>query len=52
MYTQSKNILVSEGFKREALPIIKAHAELLKRFSEDCHNNEAKHDYMLQVKKN
>jgi len=50
MYEQSIEILLSEGFKRDALPIIKLHSDLLKRFGVDCHNKEAKHEYMLQVK--
>jgi hypothetical protein len=50
MYEQSIEILLSEGFKRDALPIIKLHSDLLKRFGVDCHNKEAKHEYMLQVR--
>ena len=49
MYEQSIEILLSEGFKRDALPIIKLHSDLLKRFATDCHNIEAKHEYLLQV---
>ncbi len=49
MYENSVEILLSEGYKRAALPIIKAHSDLLRRFADDCLNNEAKHDYLLQV---
>lgn len=49
MYSVSVEILMSQGYKRETLPILKSHADLLKRFAVDCHNLEAKHDYMLQV---
>ena len=52
MYEQSIETLISEGFKRETLPIIIEHSKLLKRFGLDCHIVESKHEYMLQVSYN
>lgn len=51
MFQSSIGLLLSNGFRRETLPIFKSHAKLLQRFASDCHNSEAKCDYMLQVNK-
>jgi hypothetical protein len=49
MYHSSISLLLANGFRRETLQIFKSHAKLLQKFSLDCHNQEAKCDYMLQV---
>ena len=49
MFQKSIELLIKNGFLRETLPIFKSHAKLLQRFAADCHNQEAKMDYMLQV---
>jgi hypothetical protein len=49
MYETSIELLLSEGYKRAALPIIKLHSDLLRKFASDCLNSEAKHDYLIQV---
>jgi hypothetical protein len=49
MYQKSTEILITNGYKREAVQVLKSHARLLKQFANDCHIAEAKHDYLLQV---
>ena len=49
MYQLSTETLLSNGYKREAITILKSHAQLLIQFATDCHNLEAKKDYYLQA---
>ena len=49
MYQKSTEILITNGYKREAVQVLKSHARLLTQFANDCHIAEAKHDYLLQV---
>ena len=49
MYQKCIDLFLKNGYRRETLQIYKAHAKLLQRFALDCHNQEAKYDYMLQV---
>lgn len=49
MYQSSIELLISHGYKRESIEVIRAHAKLLRTFAHDCHNQEAKHDYLIQV---
>lgn len=50
MYQYSIELLISHGYRREAIDIIRSHGKLLKTFANDCHNEEAKHEYLIQVK--
>ena len=49
MYQTSIEILLSSGYKREAVTILKSHAKILTQFANDCHNLDAKKDYLLQT---
>jgi hypothetical protein len=49
MYQFSVEMLLSNGYKREAMQVLRSHASLLRQFANDCHNLEAKKDYLLQV---
>ena len=49
MYQLSVDTLLTNGYKREASTILKAHAKLLIQFATDCHNLDAKKDYYLQA---
>jgi hypothetical protein len=49
MYQLSIDTLLSNGYKREAIRILKSHVGLLIQFATDCHNLDAKKDYYLQA---
>lgn len=48
-YQSSIELLLTHGYKRESIKVIRSHASLLKTFANDCHNQEARHEYLLQV---
>jgi len=49
MYQSCINSLLANGYRRETLQIYKSHAKLLQKFALDCHNQETRYDYILQV---
>jgi hypothetical protein len=51
MYEHCVSIMNKNGFTRESIKIMRSHARLLQRFSNDCNNIESKKDYMIRVKK-
>ena len=51
IYENSIELLMSNGYRREAINIIKSHGRLLRQFASDCHNIESKQDFYLQVNK-
>ena len=49
MYQSSADLFLTNGYRREAAKVYRAHAKLLSQFAADCYSIESKHDYLLQT---